>query len=213
MNQKLIIGILVALVLVGVGIFGWKTENMSHPEQIAQTIEQPEKSEEIESIQDLIDGEYVFTPIDTSDWQTYRNEEAGFEVRIPKNWRLSRNYKDNDIGGEYFYFGKEGATYSIPEGGESNDAVLIVSSDRFNKKAMPMRDFLQKRKTEYGEKISSLFIDGSNAVMLGKNSIDFFMDDKAWNINFHLYYDRENNIHINEYDIFLGIAQTFKFIK
>ncbi|MGB4833664.1 MAG: hypothetical protein WBP40_01380 [Candidatus Moraniibacteriota bacterium] len=45
--------------------------------------EQRTKNDEIESIRDLIDGEYAFTPVDTSDWKTYRNEEAGFEIRIP----------------------------------------------------------------------------------------------------------------------------------
>jgi hypothetical protein len=212
-QKKIVIGILAVLVLVVMGIFGWEMRSTSQPEQITQKTEQPEKTDEIESIKDLIDGEYSFVPVDTSDWQIYRDEEAGFEVKIPKNWKLVNTYKDNNIKGEYLYFGKEGDTYSIPEGGESNAAVLVSSSDRFNKKAMPIRDFLQKRKSGYGENLSSLSIDGTNAVMLGENSIYFFMGDKAWTINLQLYYDRDNNIHANEHDIFLGITKTFRFLR
>ncbi|MEK7130128.1 MAG: hypothetical protein AAB793_00565 [Patescibacteria group bacterium] len=36
-------------------------------------------------------------PIDTSDWQTYRNEEMGFEVKYPEGWRVEEGGIGNNI--------------------------------------------------------------------------------------------------------------------
>lgn len=126
MNQKkVVIVILAALVLVVMGVFMWKMRSMSQSEQITQKIEQPEKIDEIEGIKDLIDGEYAFAPIDTSDWQTYRNEEIGFEVKIPKNWEMREIYKeDNKV--TYLWFSEKGEWYNF-EGGKENAIVTSVS--------------------------------------------------------------------------------------
>ncbi len=61
---------------------------------------QPAPTDEVASVQDLIDGEYTFTPLDTSDWKTYRNEELGFEVKYPGSWMLvkrTRNEFDGSV--------------------------------------------------------------------------------------------------------------------
>jgi hypothetical protein len=174
-------------------------------------VTQPVQSDEIASIQDLIDGEYQFQPVDTSNWQTYRNEEAGFEVKIPKDWKLSENYKQEAIQGEYFGFGESGVLYTIPEGGESGSVVSISSSDRYNPKATPLRSFIQKRKGGYNEKLYSFSLDGMSALMLGNKSIIFFDKGTAWSMNFQLYYD--GNTSRSEYSVFLGMVQNFKLLR
>lgn len=204
---------MIAVVFVLIGISEWKKKYIPQPKQITQTADQSTKTDEIESVKDLIDGEYVFAPIDTTDWRIYQNEAVGFEIKIPKDWKLVNTYVADDIKGSYLYFGKEKTTYSIPEGGESNAAILVLSSDRYNKEAMPLRDFFQKRKSGYGEKLVSLSVDDRKAVMLGEKDVNFFDGDKAWTINFQLYYDRNNNIHTKEHDVFLGMIKTFKFLK
>jgi len=35
-------------------------------------------------------------PIDTSDWQTYNNEEFGFEVKYPADWTIESSLSDED---------------------------------------------------------------------------------------------------------------------
>lgn len=71
MNKKIIISIIIFLLLVGVAVFWVVKEAKERKEQqIIQQQYQERQSEEI----------------DTSDWQTYRDEEYGFEVKYPKDW-------------------------------------------------------------------------------------------------------------------------------
>lgn len=110
MNQsKILITVLLALLILCGGFYVWKMKTMKQEERATQTTEQPKqsvKTDEIESIKDLIDGEYTFAPINTSDWQVYWNEEAGFEIRFPeliKHVVNEQAFVDNSGKGISFY--------------------------------------------------------------------------------------------------------------
>jgi uncharacterized protein YxeA len=125
-NQKTIVIIVtIAIILaLGAGFWVWKEKKISQPKQTTQTTKQLSKTEEIESISNLIDGEYTFIPIDTSDWQTYRNEEIGFEVKIPKNWEMREIQKEENKGA-YLWFSQKGRWYEF-EGGKENAIIISV---------------------------------------------------------------------------------------
>ena len=76
LKPKIIFGVLIAILLAGIGYFGvFKAKDKPQP-----PVNTPPKTEEI----------------DTSDWQTYRNETLGFEIKMPKEWVKS----GEDIGSQ-----------------------------------------------------------------------------------------------------------------
>lgn len=97
MNQKKWIGmVLIVTGLVGAVFLVWQRRDTPQSEQTVQKVEQLVKTDELENVRDLIDGEYAFTPIDTSDWKTYRNEKQGYEVQYPTSWTM-KDYQENGI--------------------------------------------------------------------------------------------------------------------
>ncbi|QQS21372.1 MAG: hypothetical protein IPL87_02575 [Candidatus Moraniibacteriota bacterium] len=48
------------------------------------------REEEKKDIRDLLDGNYILSSVDMENWQVYQNKEAGFEVKIPKDWFCGR---------------------------------------------------------------------------------------------------------------------------
>lgn len=124
-------------VLFGLGGAGLVWRSHKQVQQQAQVVvEEQKKAEtkvrqqsmapnEIESVKDLIDGEYTLAPVDTSDWQTYRNEEVGFEVRIPKDWEMREVYKEEGKNID-LWFSQKGKWYEF-ENGKENAIIAGVS--------------------------------------------------------------------------------------
>ncbi|MFZ1655047.1 MAG: hypothetical protein WBO92_00830 [Candidatus Moraniibacteriota bacterium] len=167
--------------------------------------EQPTQTEGTEGIKDLIDGEYAFTPVDTSDWQTYRNEEVGFEVKIPKDWfcggiALDPNSKRSIVCLEEklikdYYAGKFG----------NNDIVMINFPDLEEISTTSLKENLISAK-QYGSKIFSLMIDKENAVLviMSTHIINVSDGSSEWNIVAFPSVKK---------DVFDGLLRSFKFLR
>lgn len=85
MSHKSLLLTFVALLLIGGGFFFWQRTHpaiapVSPPVVTEPTVESAKPTD---------------TPIDTSDWQTYRNEELGIEFKYPKEYVVFDDYGDN----------------------------------------------------------------------------------------------------------------------
>lgn len=108
-------------------------------------VDQQKKADEIESVRDLIDGEYAFTPVDTSDWKTYRNEEYGFEVKYPVSGRIEAFPASEQFGYEeiwHIYVNQTDnnpfvlSIYSKRDQSEAQRREMVVFSDRYHEQQL-----------------------------------------------------------------------------
>ena len=128
---------LIVAILTGAFLFWHERKNSSNTDQpdtsngATQATRPSEDTteDEISSIKGLIDGEYQFPPVDTSNWKTYRNDELGFEVKMPKEWEMRNPYVEKGITVN-LWFGQKGKTYEF-EGGHE-DAIIASFSMKTN---------------------------------------------------------------------------------
>lgn len=101
-NWKFIGIVVILAVIFGGGMWFLSKPTLEKPimpeEEIKEVTEEVEVSEEI--IEDA-----------TADWQTYRNEEYGFEVKYPRDWTVKEDTLANEIN-----FGERGLVTGV--GGE-----------------------------------------------------------------------------------------------
>jgi len=85
-NWKYILIIVILAIFVGVGVF-YQRQALKEEVTILET-ETPEKVTEVpKEEKELIEDE-------TADWNIYRNEKYGYEVKYPENWRLANSVID-----------------------------------------------------------------------------------------------------------------------
>jgi len=141
--------------------------------------------------------------IDTSNWKVYRNEEYGFEIKYPEEWRV-------DLYNNKIFIYHRGWRKNLPEGGgsisiEISNISLQDFINKYNSSDVVNKVSLSKiiKKENYilnGEKAVKL--TGTTSLGVNTNYIFIFKNNKSYIISFHDF-DKDH----------LNIISTFKFIK
>lgn len=209
---------IVAVIIVAGGIFWYSQKVQKDIAEIsqkeiketknveAQTEEnQSDTIDGIKSVQDLIDGEYVFKPANTSDWQIYKNEEAGFEVKIPKNWFCGGTALDpNSLKSIVCLEESQKKNYYSGNYGKGN-IIMINFPDKEIINTTSFKENIISHKKE-GSKIYKISIDKKENSIMAENTqyANIFDNLGQWNI---VKFSPVNR------GIFDGFLTTFRFTK
>jgi len=151
MNKKLLISIFALIFLALGGVYMFQRDNS--PQQ-ADTIVQSAPNEDITTYEPLA---FPDNTLDTSDWQTYRSEEFGFEVRYPRGW--SASWQDGPCstagyGVGYVSFSPEAHT---PNDDNGTEICLERKNIEEEKRELVMRGWEEKRRIQVNNAYGTAF--------------------------------------------------------
>ena len=169
MNKKIIISIIIFLLIAGVAVF-W---SLQREEQVQQ--EQTQQEQQVEQKQENQNEE-----IGTSDWQTYRSEEYGFEIKYPE--RLNKNNDSNSqeiqslLSPEERYF----SVFFYPKPQDKKEkflcgTALYIDVNDLPNPDMTLKDMLEAKDSYNGDLLPKYKFKNAEEVTL--NEMKFLISD------------------------------------
>ncbi|MCK5466674.1 hypothetical protein KAI56_04260 [Candidatus Parcubacteria bacterium] len=163
--------------------------------------------------------------IDTSDWQTYRNEEFGFEMKYPEDWKEitineNKDFLNKGMSVKFLFKdfpNRKKSGFVVPEGID----IRIYSKDYscapdeygcaiFNCEENFEGETEYKRPADYGASDYLMMFCkrvGNNEFLPAAITYKYFIEENETNENI------KNNITLQRIDEFKKLVDSFKFIE
>lgn len=101
--SQILIIVIVSIIIIGGGIFTWQyfgttKQEIKAPEEMVES-EEVSAPEEVSEPEETVSEPEETIKNGTTNWQTYRNEEYGFELTFPERWQGYKVVEEDSVWG------------------------------------------------------------------------------------------------------------------